>query len=121
MAPFVRTICIDFDGVIHSYTSGWKGADVIADPPVPGAAEWLNAMIESPDFEPVIYSSRSKEPGAVEAMRKYITDMGVDANKLDFPTKKPAAFLTVDDRAVCFTGVFPSLLEMKTFKPWNKK
>ena len=26
-------LCLDFDGVVHSYTSGWKGADVIPDPP----------------------------------------------------------------------------------------
>ena len=31
--PFKPTIILDFDGVIHSYTSGWQGADVIGDPP----------------------------------------------------------------------------------------
>ena len=24
-------LCLDFDGVIHRYDSGWKGADVIPD------------------------------------------------------------------------------------------
>ena len=28
-----QTVVFDFDGVIHSYISGWEGADVILDPP----------------------------------------------------------------------------------------
>ena len=34
-------LCVDFDGVIHSYTSGWEGIDMIPDPPVEGAIKWL--------------------------------------------------------------------------------
>ena len=41
------TLCVDFDGVIHSYISGWKGADVIPDPPVPGAIEALYRIYRS--------------------------------------------------------------------------
>jgi hypothetical protein len=34
-----RTVCLDFDGVVHSYRSGWRGATVIPDPPIHGTAE----------------------------------------------------------------------------------
>ena len=36
---FKPTVVFDFDGVIHSYTSGWKGTTEIPDPPVPGIQE----------------------------------------------------------------------------------
>lgn len=33
------TVAVDVDGVLHSYTSGWKGADRLPDPPVPTTQE----------------------------------------------------------------------------------
>jgi len=50
-------ICLDFDGVIHSYTSGWQGPRIIPDEPVPGALEFIVKAQE--DFIVAIYSSRS--------------------------------------------------------------
>lgn len=42
------------------------------------------------------------------------------SDDLKFPTKKPAAFLTIDDRAFCFKGEFPVAKDLLKFKPWNK-
>ncbi len=66
------TIVLDFDGVIHSYTSGWKGPRVITDPVVPGAMEFLYYMTE--DYQIAIYSSRSHYFGGRRAMKKYIKE-----------------------------------------------
>ena len=125
MAEHKRILCIDFDGVIHSYTSGWQGADVIADPPVPGALDWLESLIVD-GFEVCIYSSRSKEPGGPEAMRAWLEDWCDDDDQglgrlgeLSYPTEKPAAYLTIDDRAICFQGTFPTTTEIKAFTPWH--
>lgn len=129
-------ICVDFDGVIHSYSSGWQGVDVIHDDPVPGAFEWLMQHLPVPEGlghfgdyngpEVCIYSSRSKDGKGVQAMKNWFIKHGLPAqyihdDVLKFPTQKPAAFLTIDDRAICFNGKFPSAAEMMSFKPWNKR
>jgi hypothetical protein len=129
-------ICVDFDGVIHSYSSGWKGVDVIPDDPVPGAIEWLMKHLPVPEGlghmgsykgpEVCIYSSRSKERAGVKAMKEWLVKHGlpwqyIGDDILKFPTQKPPAFLTIDDRAICFNGMFPTADEMMQFKPWNKR
>jgi len=65
-------LCLDFDGVLHSYTSGWKGASVIPDPPVPGAIAFLREAVKS--FEVHIFSSRSCQDGGGYAMRAWLGD-----------------------------------------------
>lgn len=60
----------DFDGVIHGYDSGWRGATVIPDPPVPGALEHLVGSFGH--FQPAVHSSRSHQWGGIGAMKRYI-------------------------------------------------
>lgn len=125
-----KIICVDFDGVLHSYSSGWQAADVVSDPPVPGAIQWLADLVEDSRFEPVVYSSRSSQPGGIEAMRDWLyrqaaaeyDDEHSNAwiEEITFPVEKPPAFITIDDRAICFSGSFPPLDEIDGFKPWNK-
>src|SRR5690606_9529026 len=57
-----KTLAIDFDGVLHAYTSGWQGALEIPDPPVEGAIAWLEAAAER--FDLAIFSVRAAHPGA---------------------------------------------------------
>lgn len=129
-------ICVGFDGVIHSYRTGWKGIDVIPDPPVEGAIEWLQQFLPEPDaFGPTalytgpivqIYSSRSRCRRGRNAMKAYLIKHGLPAQYitdglLKFPSKKPPAYLTIDDRAMTFQGIFPSKEQMMSFKPWNRK
>lgn len=63
-------LCLDFDGVIHSYTSGWKGASVIPDPPVPVALQFIIDAMKY--FEVHIFSSRSRQWGGKRAMKKWL-------------------------------------------------
>ena len=63
-------LCLDFDGVIHSYTSGWKGADVVSDPPVDGALKFIDCAREY--FIVAIFSSRSAQVGGKHAMADWL-------------------------------------------------
>jgi hypothetical protein len=89
------TICLDFDGVIHSYTSGWQGATSIPDPPVPGAKEFIEEALEH--FTICVFSSRSAQYGGRSAMEKWMKEHGFPEG-VEFPATKPPAFLTIDDR-----------------------
>ena len=127
-------LCLDFDGVLHSYTNGWKGADVIPDEPVAGAMAFLVKASES--FEVHIFSSRSNQPGGIKAMQEWVAHhlvghvpgheptmraIGFTIETLKWPTEKPAAFVTIDDRAIQFDGTWPGIPELLAFKPWNKR
>jgi hypothetical protein len=126
-------LCVDFDGVIHSYSSGWKGADVIPDPPVEGVMQFIWDATDY--FRVAIFSSRSNQSGGLSAMKAYLryhfkTYWGAHAVQADdklleieWPLEKPAAFLTIDDRAICFEGDWSELepADLLNFKPWNKR
>jgi hypothetical protein len=130
-------LCLDFDGVCHSYTSGWKGAAVIPDPAVPGLVAFLRKAVKQ--FDVQIYSSRSGQEGGIQAMKdwlRYEIEEHFDCpfggspndaasadelfNAIEWPTKKPAAMVTIDDRAITFTGKWPAIQTLKEFQPWNK-
>jgi hypothetical protein len=118
------TLCVDFDGVIHSYSSGWKGATEITDPPIEGAFTWLEELTRH--FKVCIYSSRSSQLEGIKAMQAWFKKHAGEVlwvDMLEFPTQKPAAYLTIDDRAICFKGpgTYPSVNEILEFKPWFKK
>lgn len=122
-------LCLDFDGVLHSYTSGWKGANVIPDPPVEGAIAFMLGALRH--FDVTIFSSRSNQPGGLAAMARWLKEHGGQAwhetpdgpglEDVRFVTEKPAAMVTIDDRALTFDGTWPSIDTLKGFRPWNKK
>lgn len=124
-------LCLDFDGVLHSYTSGWKGADVILDPPVDGAAAFVCEALET--FDVQVFSSRSNQDGGIFAMQCWLKEAIEDhldcdpeiANQIavfnvKWPKEKPPAKITIDDRAITFNGIWPDINMLHDFQPWNK-
>lgn len=124
-----ETICLDFDGVVHSYSSGWRGATVIPDPPVPGAFEKIREYLVH--YDVAIFSARSHEEGGTEAMLEwFLHHAGYSYAKrpdwiaaLRFPKHKPPAHIYIDDRGYHFSGPgsWPTIEYLRAFKPWNKR
>lgn len=122
-------LCLDFDGVIHSYSSGWKGADVVPDPPVEGAIAFILSALHH--FDVVIFSSRSNQTGGLQAMKSWLREHagaawwespdGPGIEDVRFVQEKPPALVTIDDRAITFDGTWPAVAILLDFKPWNKR
>jgi hypothetical protein len=68
------TIAFDFDGVIHRYSRGWQDG-TIYDPPIPGALEALDLVLES--FPVFILTSREPEQ-VMPWLESYGFDVTID-------------------------------------------
>lgn len=103
-----QTIVFGFDGVIHSYTSGWIRGDIIPDPPISGIKEAIDNM-RAAGYEVIVVSTRCAcyegEVAIFEWLKKH--NIVVD----DVCKEKPPAICYIDDRAICFDGHPETLLE----------
>jgi hypothetical protein len=122
---------VDFDGVLHSYTTPWVNPHVIPDPPVDGAILWLWETIQ--DFDVVILSTRCKSFRGRAAMRRWLRDHSgllyvesPDGHRgiedVQFAKAKPPALIYIDDRGYRFTGPqsWPTVRQIHRWRPWNK-
>jgi hypothetical protein len=121
-------LCLDFDGVIHSYERGWQDGSIYGAA-TRGFFDWMEKARQY--FRIVIYSSRSKTPEGIEAMRRWLDQEraahyplgAMPPLEVEFAHEKPPAFLTIDDRAIKFEGRWdwldPALL--REFKPWYQR
>jgi hypothetical protein len=117
VVPERKTVAVDFDGVIHSYTSGWQGADVIPDPPIEGAIEFLNEVIE--EFTLVIFTTRAGDEEARRAIMAWLMEHGFKGEYVEITNVKGPAIFYLDDRAWRFRGRFPTLSQIKRAYPWR--
>ena len=114
-----QTVVFDFDGVIHAYSSGWKSAENIPDPPVDGIKEAIEQIREA-GYRGVVSSSRCQTESGTEAVEEWLEDHGIVVD--DVTNNKPPAIVYIDDRAITFDGHADTLLDrVRNFKPWNKK
>lgn len=113
-----KTVVFDFDGVIHSYTSGWKGTAVIPDPPVKGIEKALEE-IRAAGYRVVVVSSRCESSIGQIAIKSWLKKNGLLDLVDDICKEKPPAIAYIDDRAICFDGHPEGLLEkIENLTPW---
>lgn len=129
------TVAVDFDGVLHSYESGWKGATKIPDPPVAGAIEWLVELVQT--YNVVIVSTRARRWWGRRAIRawlrshcedwQWIGDLynpfgGYGLEDVKITATKVPALVYLDDRDLRFEGTFPAKEALEAAcTPWNRK
>jgi hypothetical protein len=95
-----RTACLDFDGVLHSYSSGWKGAAEIPDPPNEGALEAVEALRQC--FHVAVQSTRCATPAGLQAVKAWLRRHRIPVDEV--ASEKPPAFVYLDDRGLRFEG-----------------
>lgn len=103
------TIAVDFDGVIHRYSKGWKDG-TIYDPPILGCKEALGLL--SHDYRIIIYSTRNYDRvingevqrNQVEEVRQYLDEHRIPYDEIYTGLSKPICKFFIDDNAVRFEG-----------------
>jgi hypothetical protein len=147
--PRKSILCLDFDGVVSNYASGWAEPHIILDPPTvdPETGETaIQAILRyMEDFCVCINSSRLNRLNGdayvaiinMTAMARWLIEHGFPAERirtfadyqpdglfddmLNLVRTKPPASITLDDRAITFDGRWPSTETLKAFQPWMKR
>lgn len=130
----MKTIAIDFDGVIHKYSKGWHDGTCY-DEPMEGAEAFLRDIMKNPNYNVFIFSTRNPrqiQKWLIEKMPLSFGPMAADClhgypgwdvqiipfwvkfwNKKDvlgITKRKLPAIAYIDDRAVRFDGDWKKII-----------
>lgn len=113
IARLRRTVCLDFDGVLHLYRHAWQGETVIPDPPIHGTKDAVARLRQQ--YRVVVHSARCRSAegrAAVEAWLR-LHEIQVD----EVCEHKPPALVYIDDRAIPFRGDWDQVItEIRQFR-----
>lgn len=120
-----KTICIDFDGVLHDYSEGFQGKDVFGEA-VPGADN-ATAVLKKKGWTIIIYTTRP----ATDAMKAWLKEKNISYDYINENPDQPedskgcklVADIYLDDRAMRFGGKWEewNLREIAEFEPATLK
>lgn len=118
-----KTICIDFDGVIHDYSNGYQGPDVFGSM-VPNADAGTQALKRN-GWTVIIFTTRKKS----DKMEQWLKDHGISYDYINENPNQPKdtsgkimADVYLDDRGIRFCGRWDKWLleDIMTFETWQE-
>ena len=109
---FKKTILIDLDGVLNTYTG--KYDDGFIPPIKDGAKEFLVEL--SRDYKIKLFTTRDKN-----LVQDWINENSLSEFVFGVTNMKELCSVYIDDRCICFDGDFSTLKsQISKFKPWYK-
>lgn len=119
-----KTICIDFDGVIHDYSGGWQGEDVFGQM-IPNA-DTGTSVLKQKGWTVIIFTTRKK----TDELEKWLKEHNISYDYINENPGQPEgtsgkimADVYLDDRGICFRGRWDSWLirDILDFEPWQEQ
>jgi hypothetical protein len=119
---YFKTISIDFDGVIHAYTSPFTTSTDIHDGPVDGALQFIRDAFDR-GYGIQIHTARANDSKCEAAIVDWLHKHGLEVHYIDniiISQLKKGAVVYIDDRGFRFEGQFPTFDQIEAFQQWNK-
>lgn len=111
---FKKKILIDLDGVLNQYKGKYDKNFIpeIKD----GAKEFLEKLYDLNEYELNLFTTRNLLLSA-----KWLIENDIDKYFSEITNIKSSAYLTIDDRCLCFKGDFNLMFkDILKFKAWWK-
>lgn len=116
-----RIISLDFDGVVHRFSSAWTHELEIHDGPTVGAFEFIRTAMDS-GWDIHILSARVDRAEVERAVLAWFLQHGLElkyVNRLVVTSIKRGAHVYIDDRGIRFDGTWPALSYLENLKTWS--
>lgn len=118
-----RTICIDFDGVLHDYSKGFQGENVFGDM-ITGADD-ATGVLKKNGNTIIIYTTRP----VTDELKAWLKEKNISYDYINENPDQPKgsegckliADLYIDDRGLCFHGEWDEWLlrQIGEFRSWQ--